>query len=167
MHDALLPSMNALITNELLRHVEMDVKVSVISGLTEITRITAPNAPYDDQKMKEIFQLTIAAFENLSHLSNRYYTKAVSILTIVAKVKSYLVMLDLECDALVVEMFQTFFKIISSSHPPDVFSAMETIMTIVIDESDDISLDPLSPLLASVEKKIRLFHLFHGNWGRE
>jgi hypothetical protein len=126
----------------------MDVKVSILSCITEITRITAPDAPYDDEKMKEIFQLIVAVFENLSHVSSHNYMKAVSILDIVAKVKSCLVMLDLEYDALVVEMFQTFFKIISSNHPHEVFSAMETIMTMVIDESDDISLDLLR-LLAS------------------
>ena len=60
-------------------------------------------------------------------------------------------MLDLECDALVVEMFQTFFKIISANHPHNVFSAMETILIMVIDESDDISLDLLIPLLARVK----------------
>jgi hypothetical protein len=86
-------------------------------------------------------------------LSGHCYTKAVSILDTIAKIRSCLVMLDLDCDALVVEMFQTFFKIISSSHPHNVFSAMETIMTMVIDESDDISLDLLIPLLASARKE--------------
>jgi hypothetical protein len=115
MHDALLPSMNTLITNELLRHAEMDVKVSVLSCITKITRITALDAPYNDEEMKDIFQLTIVVFENLSHVSSHYYTKAVSILDTIAKVRSCLMMLGLECDALVVEMFQTFFKIISSN----------------------------------------------------
>ncbi|KAE7997235.1 hypothetical protein FH972_001885 [Carpinus fangiana] len=153
MKDALLPSMKALITNELLRHAEMDVKVSVASCITEMTRIAAPDAPYNDQQMKEIFQLTVAAFEKLSHVSGRCYTKAVSILDTVAKVRSCLVMLDLECDALVVEMFQNFLKVIRSNHPHAVFSAMETIMTLIIDESEEISLDLLSPLLASVKRE--------------
>ena len=131
----------------------MDVKISVLSCITEITRITAPDAPYGDEKMKEIFLLTIAAFENLSHVSSRYYTKAIFILDTIAKVKLCLVMLDLECDALVVEMFQTFLKIIRSNHSPIVFSAMEKIMTMVIDESDGISLALLSPLLASVRQE--------------
>lgn len=50
--DALLPSMKALITNELLRHADIDVKVSVASCITEIMRITAPDAPYNDEQMK-------------------------------------------------------------------------------------------------------------------
>jgi hypothetical protein len=64
-----------------LWHADMDVKVLVVSCITEITRITTPN-----EKMKEIFQLTIVVFEDLSHVSGQCYTKAVSILDIVAKI---------------------------------------------------------------------------------
>ena len=73
-----------------------------------------------------------------------------SILDTIAKVKLCLVMLDIKCDALVVEMFQSFLKIIRSNHPPAVLSAIETIMNLVIDESEDISLGLLSSLFASV-----------------
>ena len=131
----------------------MDVKVSVLSCIIEITRITAPDAPYKDGQMKEIFQLILEAFENMSHVSIRSYKKVVSILDTIAKVKLCLVMLDLECDALVIEMFQSFLKIIRSNHPPVVLSAIETIMNLVIDESEDISLDLLNSLFASVRKE--------------
>ncbi|KAK7854196.1 hypothetical protein CFP56_032886, partial [Quercus suber] len=60
---------------------------------------------------------------------NCYYMKEVSILDTVAKVQSCLVMMDLECDALIVEMFQIFFKIIRSIYSLVVFSAMETIVS--------------------------------------
>ena len=83
-------------------------------------------------------------------MSTRSYNKVVSILDTIAKVKLCLVMLDLECDALVVEMFQSFLKIIRSNHPPVVLLAIETIMNLVIDESEDISLGLLSSLFASV-----------------
>ncbi|KAJ0007745.1 hypothetical protein Pint_30329 [Pistacia integerrima] len=153
MQDALLPSMKALIADELLRHSDTDVRLSVASCISEITRITAPEAPYDDDIMKEIFHLSVAAFEKLSHVSGRCYTKAVSVLDTVAKVRSCLVMLDLECDTLIIEMFQHFLKFIRSNHPHAVFSSMETIMTLVIDESEDISWDLLSVLLSSVRKE--------------
>ena len=142
-----------LINNKLLRHYEVDVKISVVSCIIQITRITTPDAPYKDEQMKEIFQLIVAAFDNMSHVSTRSYKKVASILDTIAKVKFCLVMLDLECDALVVEMFQSFLKIIRSNHPPTVLSAMETIMTLVIDESEGISLDLLNSLFASVRKK--------------
>ena len=87
MRDELFPSVKALITNKLLRHAEMDVKISVVSCIIEITRITALDAPYKDEQMKEIFQLIVAAFETLSNLATHCYTKVVSILDAVAKVK--------------------------------------------------------------------------------
>ncbi|KAG8656170.1 hypothetical protein MANES_04G103300v8 [Manihot esculenta] len=156
MQDALLSPMKALISNALLRNSDTDVKVSVVSCISEITRITAPDAPYSDDHMKEIFQLTIAAFEKLSHVSSRCYTKAVSILDTVARVRSCLVMLDLELDELITKMFQHFLKIIRSNHPHAVFLAMETVMTLIIDESEDVSVDLLTPLLASITKESQL-----------
>ena len=153
MQGALLPSVKALINNKLLRHDEMDVKVSVVSCIIQITRITVPDAPYKNEQMKEIFQLIVVAFENMSHVSLRSYKKVASILDTIAKVKLCLVMLDLECDALVVKMFQSFLKIIRSNHPPIVLSTMETIMNLVIDESEDISLDFLSSLFASIRRE--------------
>uniref|UniRef100_A0A2N9IG34 Uncharacterized protein n=1 Tax=Fagus sylvatica TaxID=28930 RepID=A0A2N9IG34_FAGSY len=208
MQDALLPSMKALISIELLRHSEMDVKVSVASCITEITRITAPDAPYDDDQMKEIFQLTVAAFEKLSHVSSRCYTKAVSILDTVAKdckkypaaeLSLFSEILEGELSWLgictlksveIVVCFRTGFRILESfiNSPDCLFKelnplpgrknlsfliegmkeliafnrhsaeglsplTMETIMTVVIDESEEISLELLSPLLASVRKE--------------
>ncbi|KAK2973149.1 hypothetical protein RJ640_021362, partial [Escallonia rubra] len=131
MQDALLPATKALIAIELLRHSDMDVKVSVVSCITELTRISAPDPPYSDEQMKfvcvyyvfmkshdcfhltgeqEIFQLTIMALENLSRLSGRCYLKAVQILEYTAQVRSCLVMQDLGCDAQIVEMFKLFLK---------------------------------------------------------
>lgn len=52
MQDALYPSMKALISNQLLKHTDTDVKVSLASCMSELIRITAPDAPYDDAEMK-------------------------------------------------------------------------------------------------------------------
>ena len=41
---------------------------------------------------------------------------------------------------------------IRSNHPPAIISAMETIMSLVINESENISLDLLSSLFAIVRK---------------
>lgn len=61
---------------------------------------------------QEFLKLTVAAFENLSHVSGRRYEKALTILEKISKIKIFLIMLDLECDDLVIEMFQRFLRII-------------------------------------------------------
>ncbi|GLT72796.1 hypothetical protein SLA2020_447000 [Shorea laevis] len=150
--DELLPLLDR-VENCLSRVEQSPTKsMQIASCISEITRITAPDAPYDDDQMKEIFQLIVSSFENLSDNSSRSYTKRTSILETVAKVRSCVVMLDLECDGLILEMFHNFLKAIRDYHPENVFSSMATIMTLVIEESEDISIELLTPILASVKK---------------
>jgi hypothetical protein len=52
MHNALSPSLKALIADTLIKHSDDDVKVALASCYIEMTRITAPDAPYDDPQMK-------------------------------------------------------------------------------------------------------------------
>ncbi|KAG4399381.1 hypothetical protein AAZX31_08G214500 [Glycine max] len=148
IQESLVPSKKALISDKLLRHTDEDVKLSVLSCITEITRITAPDAPYDDEQMKEIFKLIAASFEKLSHISG--HEKALDILDNVDKVKLCMVMLDLECNDLAIEMFKHFLRFIRSNHPRNAIHSMESIMTLILQESDDISPDLLRPLLDSV-----------------
>ncbi|KAM7255583.1 hypothetical protein ACFE04_008481 [Oxalis oulophora] len=152
MQIALSPTLKSLVANQLFNHSDNDVKAAVASCISEITRITAPEAPYDDDQMKKIFQLIVSTFENLSDQSSRSFTKRTSILDTVAKVRSCVVMLDLECDVLITEMFQFFYKTLRDDHPENVFTSMETIMTLVLEESEDISLDLLSLVLSPMRK---------------
>ncbi|XP_027771668.1 uncharacterized protein LOC107012099 isoform X3 [Solanum pennellii] len=150
--DALLPVMEAVVRSELLKHTDADVIVSVVSCIYEISRISAPQQPYDDELMKEIFQLTVRTFEELSH-SGRRYQKAVNVLETVAEVKACLIMLDLDCHALVVEIIRMFLRIIRADHPDIVFTSMEIIMVLLIEESDEINMELLQPLLDSLRKE--------------
>ena len=52
VQSALRPSTKALISADLLRNPDSDVRVYVVSCLTEIMRITAPEAPYHDDHLK-------------------------------------------------------------------------------------------------------------------
>ncbi|KAE9616319.1 hypothetical protein Lalb_Chr04g0264431 [Lupinus albus] len=150
---SLLPSMKALISDELLRHTNGDVKISVTCCITEIARITAPEVPFNDELMKEIFKLIVSAFEKLSHVSGHCYEKVLSIIDNFANLRLCLVMLDLGCDDLVIEMFQHFLINIRSNHLRHVIDCMETIMTMVLSESEEISSDLLRPLLNSVRNE--------------
>lgn len=151
--DALLPVMKALVTDDLLRHVDVNVQVALASCINELTRITAPNPPYSDDEMKEVFRLFMIAFKQLPCESGPNYSRATQILETIAKVRSCLILLDIDCDALVVEMFQLFFSTIRCSQPSNILKYMEMIMILVIEESDEISLELLSPLLTSVRKE--------------
>lgn len=52
MLEVLQPIMKLVVETRILDHPNEDVKVGVASCVSEIIRITAPNAPYDDDLMK-------------------------------------------------------------------------------------------------------------------
>ncbi|KAH0762851.1 hypothetical protein KY290_018924 [Solanum tuberosum] len=157
VRDAIQPAMEALVTDGVLRHPDIDVKVSVASSMSEIIRITAPDQPYNDTRLKDFFELAVLAFGKLSCLEGRCYSKAVSIIEVLAKYQTCVLMLDLQLDALIVQTFQHFLNSIRPDHPDEVFMNMKEIMTMIIRESDDIPMQLLnilvSILISSVKKE--------------
>jgi hypothetical protein len=126
--DAIQPVTEALVKKELLCHEDSNVRVVIATCISEITRITAPNAPYDDDAMKiycfyeapAIMIFFCILFSNIRFYLfpgrvfavTVFFGRLASVLDTVAKVRSCVVMLDLECDGLINYMFQHFAKTI-------------------------------------------------------
>ncbi|KAK7332449.1 hypothetical protein VNO80_29201 [Phaseolus coccineus] len=153
--ESMKPFFSAIVKPELLKHQDSDVKLLVAICVCEITRITAPEAPYSDDVLKDIFQLIVGTFSGLSDTSGPSFERRVAILETLAKYRSCVVMLDLECDDLVNEMFSTFFAVARDDHPENVVSAMQTIMAVLLEESEDIHPDLLSILLSTLGRDKR------------
>ncbi|MED6138901.1 hypothetical protein PIB30_078895 [Stylosanthes scabra] len=144
------PFFNAIVKPELLKHEDRNAKLLVATCLCEITRITAPEAPYSDDVLKDIFQLIVSTFSGLSDTDSPSFGRRVAMLETLAKYRSCVVMLDLECDDLVNEMFRTFFAVARDDHPESVLSSMQMIMVVLLEESEDIHEDLLSILLSTL-----------------
>ncbi|XP_031106300.1 uncharacterized protein LOC116010947 [Ipomoea triloba] len=147
-HEALQPSIKALFADELVQHADLEVKISTAYCMSEILRITAPDEPCDDKSMEEFFRLAIMAFGKLANSEDCCYSMAASILRTFAEYKLCVIMLDLELDTLIVEMFQLFLDSICPNNAP----YMEEIMTMIIEESEEISVDLLNILLTTAKK---------------
>ncbi|KAL6227341.1 hypothetical protein ACLB2K_001300 [Fragaria x ananassa] len=148
MQAALSPSQKALVAEQLLRHSDPHVKVSVASCITEITRITAPDAPYDDDPMKEAFQLIVSTFENLQNKPSRSYTKTTYILETVARVRSSSVKNveeEVETHGIALADYSKVVASICSE------SASDTEKNGVHDDKDMIGLSYLSCCLSQLE----------------
>lgn len=146
--ESMQPFLKAIVKPELLKHQDKDVKLLVASCLCEITRITAPEAPYSDDILKDIFRLIVGTFSGLNAINGPSFGRRVVILETLARYRSCVVMLDLECDDLVNELFRTFLNVVRDDHPENVLTAMRTIMFVLIDESEDIQEDLLFILLS-------------------
>ncbi|XP_012852705.1 PREDICTED: uncharacterized protein LOC105972312 isoform X2 [Erythranthe guttata] len=148
--NALLPAKTALVKDELVNHPHENIQFIVASCLNQVTRITAPVQPYPDNQMKDVFRLFIVALRQLPCGTGDNFSRAVQILGAMAKMKTVLIMMDLDIDQLIVDMFQFFFDSIRPSHPVTIFKNMLAIMTLVIEESGEVSFELLKPLLVSV-----------------
>ncbi|XP_050213901.1 sister chromatid cohesion protein PDS5 homolog A isoform X2 [Mercurialis annua] len=148
MLELMQPFLDAIVKPEYLKHQDRDVKLLVATCICEITRITAPEAPYSDDILKDIFHLVVGTFSGLRDTGGPSYGRRVVILETLAKYRSCVVMLDLECDDLVNTMFSTFFDVASDDHQESVLSSMQTIMAVLIEESEDVREDLLFVILS-------------------
>ncbi|CAK9156797.1 unnamed protein product [Ilex paraguariensis] len=146
--ESMQPFLNAIVKPELLKHQDREIKLLVATCICEITRITAPEAPYSDDVLKDIFHLIVSTFSGLSDTSGPAFGRRVVILETLARYRSCVVMLDLECDDLVLEMFSSFLAVASDEHPESVLTSMQTIMVVLLEESEDIREDLLLILLS-------------------
>ncbi|KAL6596694.1 hypothetical protein ACP70R_047337 [Stipagrostis hirtigluma subsp. patula] len=151
--EAIQPSLKAVTREELLKHEDEDVKVLLATCFCEITRITAPDAPYNDDVLRDIFYVIVGTFRGLSDVNSQSFGRRVAILETVARYRACVVMLDLECDDLITDMFRTFLDIVSDSHEQNIVKSMQTIMTLIIDESEDIQDSLLYVLLSALGRK--------------
>ncbi|XP_073299366.1 sister chromatid cohesion protein PDS5 homolog D-like isoform X1 [Primulina huaijiensis] len=148
---ALVPLNQMLITNEIMRHTDVNIQIAVACCFMELTRISAPDFTYSDADMKELSKLCIIVLKHLPSESGRNYSRALRMLENIARLKSSAILLDVDSDDLIVEMFELFFSAIRPNQPADTFGHMETIMSHVIQESRKISFKLLIPLLDSVK----------------
>ncbi|KAF5197532.1 Sister chromatid cohesion protein pds5-like protein [Thalictrum thalictroides] len=153
MLESMEPCLNAIAKPELLKHQDKDVKLLVASCICEITRITAPEAPYSDDVLRDIFHLIVGTFIGLDDVNSPSFGRRVVILETVARYRSCVVMLDLECDDLVDDIFSTFFTVVSDYHPENVLTSMKTIMILLLEESEDIHENLLHILLTVLGRK--------------
>ncbi|XP_011033450.1 PREDICTED: uncharacterized protein LOC105131928 isoform X5 [Populus euphratica] len=103
--------------------------------------------------LEEILQLIVASFENISDTSSPSYHKRVLILEKFANVRSCVLMVDLQCYSLIMEMFKHFLTNIREHHPDIVYSSMGLIMIIILDEIKEIPLEIVDLLLECIRNR--------------
>ncbi|GMN36661.1 hypothetical protein TIFTF001_006195 [Ficus carica] len=141
--ESMRPFPDAVVKPELLKHQDGDVNLLVATCVIEITRVAAPKAPYSDNVLKDIFHSIVGTLGGLHSTSGPSCGRMVVILETLAKSRFCVVMLDLECHNLVNEMFTKFFNVARDDHSASVLLSIQTIMVLLIEESDEIQEDLL------------------------
>ncbi|KAJ1703217.1 hypothetical protein LUZ63_002996 [Rhynchospora breviuscula] len=130
----LKPLCKSLSKNDLLHHKDNDVKLLIGVCCSEIMRVLAPEPPFSDAILKEIFRLFIGIFNDLGDTKSPFFPRRMKIIENSATLKCYVILLDIGCEDLVLELFKTFFSVLRQGHQNNAFYAMLSIMTQLLDE---------------------------------
>ena len=101
-------------------------------------RIYAPDTPFSTDTLKVVFELFVSQLRGVADPRGQSFARYYYLLERLAMVKSFVLMLDLNCDDLVRQLFETLFESISADHSIRVESHMLDILVTVLEEIDAI-----------------------------
>lgn len=94
-------------------------------------------------------------------MRNPSFAKRVKILETIGRIRSCVEMIDLDCEDLIRKMFQYFLAIVSMSRIENIRAFMQTIMSLILNDSDAISLPLLFILLVVLRKEQNFSSAIH------
>uniref|UniRef100_A0A2P2M3Q4 Uncharacterized protein MANES_18G076700 n=1 Tax=Rhizophora mucronata TaxID=61149 RepID=A0A2P2M3Q4_RHIMU len=140
----LKPIRKSILNRVLLQHTDKDVKLLVAICISELFRILAPEPPFEDKYLRDMFKLLLGVFMELADTTSPYFSKRVKILETVARCKCCVIMLDIECSDLVLEMFNVFFSVVRERHQQSLINDILSIMIHILNEEAS---QPLSDVI--------------------
>ncbi|GMN51774.1 hypothetical protein TIFTF001_020914 [Ficus carica] len=108
--EAAIKPLKKRIINGLLQHKDKDVRLLVAICVTEIFRILAPEPPFEDNYLRDIFKLILSMFAELADTTN------------------------IDCNDLVMEMFNIFFSVVREHHQRSLINDILSIMSDILNE---------------------------------
>ncbi|KAM5564215.1 sister chromatid cohesion protein PDS5 [Rosa sericea] len=132
--EAAIEPLKETIVKGLLRHRDKDVRLLVAICATEMMRLMAPEPPFDDRDLRDVFKLLVSVFAELGDTANSLFSKRAKIVEIVAKLKCCVIMLDIECNDVVLDMFNTFFSVVRENHQQTLIKDILSIMAEILNE---------------------------------
>lgn len=98
-----------LVNKKLINHKEPGVQALVSCCISDILRIYAPDAPYTDKELIDIFKLFLRQFSKLSDIENGYYSQQVYLISRLAEVRSIILITDIsQANELIEQVFKLF-----------------------------------------------------------
>ncbi|KAK8649157.1 hypothetical protein V6N13_129891 [Hibiscus sabdariffa] len=128
------PLRNSIIKHGLPNHSDKDVRLLVAICVSEFFRILAPQPPFADKYLRDIFKLFLSMFLELADTTSAFFSRRVKILETVARCKCCVIMLDIDCNDLILEMFNIFFSLVRDHHQQSLINDILSIMTDILNE---------------------------------
>ncbi|CEP60859.1 sister chromatid cohesion factor PDS5 LALA0_S02e01266g [Lachancea lanzarotensis] len=133
-----------LINKKILKHKDHGVRAYTACCLSDMLRLYAPDAPYTDKELTEIFQLFLEQFRLLQDPENGYVSMQTYLVTNLLEYRSIVLLTDLpNSSQLVTELFEIFYSSKSDGIQDKLFAIIAGILGEVILECDTMPMRAL------------------------
>ncbi|KAF5383320.1 hypothetical protein D9615_004981 [Tricholomella constricta] len=139
-----------LVNTSILLHKDRGVKAYAACCLADILRLYAPDAPYTQAELRDIFQFFFRQLTNgLKGADASYYNEYFHLLESLSTVKSVVLVCDLPtAEELMVEIFRDFFNLVRRDLPKKIEIFMVDILVALIDEAQVLPTEVLESILS-------------------
>ncbi|KAF5318692.1 hypothetical protein D9619_010650 [Psilocybe cf. subviscida] len=147
-----------LIHTSLLLHKDRGVKAYTACCLADILRLYAPEAPYTQHELRDIFQFFFRQLSaGFKGQDEPYFNEYFHLLESLSTVKSVVLVCDLpSADELLHEIFRDLFTIVKRDFTRKVELYMADILVALVDESNSLPSDVLEVIMSQfIEKNAR------------
>ncbi|KAF6757823.1 cohesin-associated protein Pds5 [Ephemerocybe angulata] len=144
-----------LIHSSILLHKDRGVKAYAACCLADLLRLYAPDAPYTQPELRDIFQFFFRQLANgLKGADATYYNEYFHLLESLSTVKSVVLVCDLpSADELMVEIFRDFFSLVKRDISKKVELFMADILVALIDEAQALPSEVMDTILSQFADK--------------
>ncbi|AEY98742.1 FAGL076Wp [Eremothecium gossypii FDAG1] len=133
-----------LINKKLVRSKDTGVQAFTACCLSDVLRLYAPDAPYNEDELAEIFGLFIGQFRLLADPENGYYVQQTYLVTRLLEFRSIVLITDLSGSAkLIEEMFEVFYDKERNTFEPKLTKIIGSLLGETISECDTVSMSVL------------------------
>ena len=166
-----------LIHTSILLHKDRGVKAYAACCLADILRLYAPDAPYTQTELRDIFQFFLKQLTiGLKGVDSSYYNEYFHLLESLSTVKSIVLVCDLDnAEELMTDIFRDFFGMVRRDLAKKIEIFMAEILVALIDECQVLPAEVLEILMAQFMDEnavnIRMFpvsrsptHEFTSEW---
>ncbi|KAI0747029.1 armadillo-type protein [Daedaleopsis nitida] len=149
------PVRKDLINTSILLHKDRGVKAYTACCLADLLRLYAPDAPYTQNELRDIFQFFFKQLSlGLKGADSAYYNEYFHLLESLSTVKSVVLVCDLpNGDELMVDIFRDFFGLVRRDLAKKIEIFMADILVALIDECQSLPSEVLETIMAQFTDK--------------
>ncbi|KAF9818035.1 hypothetical protein IEO21_02996 [Rhodonia placenta] len=144
-----------LINTSVLLHKDKGVKAYAACCIADLLRLYAPDAPYTQSELRDIFQFFFRQlYTGLKGSDSPYYNEYFHLLESLSTVKSVVLVCDLpNAEELMTDIFRNIFSMVRNDLAKKIELFMADILIALIDECQSLPFDVLETVMAQFAEK--------------